>query len=1127
VGNFDYAREAWPDIATDARKAENYAFGDPRSSLFYSRRALELVVNWLFRAELELHRPYSDDLSSMLHDPAFKRLLGADLLAKANLIRTQGNRAVHRAGPLAPRDSVPIVRELFHLMVWFAARYAPDERSRPPANVEFDVESLPRPVSGTATKTQAQIASLAADLAAKDQALAEAAKASGTLEAELLVLRAEVAQAKAENTIIPDTHDYRENETRDLFIDVLLREAGWPLNAPRDLEFPVTGMPNNSQDGKGFVDYVLWGDDGLPLGVVEAKRTRKDATVGQQQAKLYADALERQFGQRPVVFYTNGYEHWLWDDEMYPPRRVQGFYTHDQLQLLVQRRSTRQRLAALPVSETIAGRHYQQRAIRKVAEAFEQRERTALLVMATGSGKTRTVIGLADLLIRANWAKRILFLADRVALVNQATNAFKQQLPNAAPVNLVTEKNTEGRVFLSTYPTMMGLIDAGEDDLRRFGPGYFDLIVIDEAHRSVYQKYGAIFEYFDAMLVGLTATPKDEVDHNTYGLFNLEDGVPTDSYELTAAIAEGYLVPPVGRSIATKFLRQGIKYEELSSGEKEQWDLLDWEDDVIPTEVDSQAVNTWLFNTDTVDKVLKTLMTDGRMVAGGDRLGKTIIFARNNRHAEFIAERFNANYPEYNGHFARIITHKITYAQSLIDNFSQTDKAPHIAISVDMLDTGIDVPDVVNLVFFKPVYSKTKYWQMVGRGTRLRPSLFGPGADSDKQDFVIFDVCQNIEFFNDDLPAAETKAVKSLKERLFDARLSLLAGIDSHVDETELSGLREGLATRLHSVVTGMTLDNFLVRPRRRAVEHFTNGANWTGMSGEDYELASNLAGLPSADDVLDTDEPAKRFDLLALRTQLGVLVGDSSFAAAKRRIQAIAVALGNERSVPAIAQELVLIEAVAGEDWWQDVTVPMLELMRTRLRGLVRLIEGTDRSIVYTNFTDTSGTAETIELKDVAVGVDRARFRDKALAFLRAHEDDAVLFKLHHGRQLTDTDLSELQRILTESGGFAQADVARAAAEADGLGLFVRSLIGLDRIAATEELSAFTGGSTLTGNQLAFVTLLVEQLTQRGVVDPRLLYEAPFTGVAPTGPDGLFTGAQVVELIASLKRIRATAEVA
>ena len=405
--------------------------------------------------------------------------------------------------------------------------------------------------------------------------------------------------------------------------------------------------------------------------------------------------------------------------------------------------------------------------------------------MATGAGKTRTVIALADVLTRANWAKRVLFLADRVALVNQAVTAFKKHLPDSSPVNLVTDKHTEGRVFVSTYPTMMGLIDdtmeGKNGGQRRFGVGHFDLIVIDEAHRSVYQKYRAIFEYFDCLLVGLTATPKDEIDHNTYGLFDLEDGVPTDAYPLDQAVADGHLVPPVAVSVPLKFQREGIKYAELSEDEQEQWDALEWTEDGTPPpdEVEAAALNQWLFNTDTVDKVLAHLMTQGQKVAGGDRLGKTIVFAKNNDHAEFIAERFNINYPHYKGEFARVVTYKTVYAQSLIDAFSIKDKAPHIAISVDMLDTGIDVPEVVNLVFFKIVRSRTKFWQMVGRGTRLCSDLFAPGEH--KKFFYVFDYCQNLEFFSQNLDATDGNASESLGTRLFKARLSLIDELDRNI----------------------------------------------------------------------------------------------------------------------------------------------------------------------------------------------------------------------------------------------------------------------------------------------------------------------------------------------------------
>ena len=478
--------------------------------------------------------------------------------------------------PIPADDALVAVRELFHVCYWLARTYGREATVR-----RLGSASMPRSCRSRRrlrSRRRSSCSSWRRALRERDEKLAVVLADRAALDEELKRLRAEVAEAKKAAAAQPDTHDYSEAETRDYFIDLLLKEAGWPLDQPRDREFEVAGMPNNQ--GKGFVDYVLWGDDGKPLGLVEAKRTRRDSRVGQQQAKLYADCLEKQFGQRPVIFYSNGYEHWLWDDANYPPRAVQGFFKKTELELLIQRRGSRKPLASAEINPAIVERFYQTRGIRRIAEAFERdHDRKALLVMATGAGKTRTVIALADLLMRCNWAKRVLFLADRVALVNQAVNAFKRHLPDAAPVNLVTEKDAEGRVFVSTYPTMMGLIDETRDGQRRFGVGHFDLVIIDEAHRSVFQKYRAIFDYFDSLLVGLTATPKDEVDRNTYGLFELENGVPTDAYSLEEAVRDGFLVPPKAVSVPLKFQREGIKYDELSEEDKDQWDALEWDDE--------------------------------------------------------------------------------------------------------------------------------------------------------------------------------------------------------------------------------------------------------------------------------------------------------------------------------------------------------------------------------------------------------------------------------------------------------------------------------------------------------------------------------------------------------------------
>ena len=1137
MGNFDFVRATLPTVYQDCARAESYLTSDPRASCIYGRRAIEELLHYLYGV-LALEEPYRSDLAARIDDPDFRLIAGDSIARKLTSIRKITNRAVHDSStkPITPDIALAVLRELFHVTIWAAFNYSP-EPSTVPTGSQFD----PGIAAKAAPLTRADVAKLAEKFSAQDDAHAKALAERDALvadrDAQISELRDQIAQAQRarEAAGVADLHDYStEADTRRVLIDETLQHAGWDASTARGstagvgIEVEVSGMPNAT--GAGFIDYVLWGADGLPLAVVEAKKTMVSPQVGEQQATLYADRLEAKYGRRPVIFLTNGIRHRLWDDAAgYPPRDVQGFYTRDELELLIARRRTRLPLEQIHVDEHIAGRAYQQRAIRAVDDVLSGKQRRALLVMATGSGKTRTVIALIDQLMRAGWVKRALFLADRTALVKQAANAFKTHLPKSSPVNLVTDRHADGRVYLSTYPTMMNLINEFSDGERRFGPGYFDLIVIDEAHRSVYAKYGAIFDWFDGMLIGLTATPKNEVDQNTYRLFQLEEGVPTDAYGLDDAIDDGYLVPPKGVALETKFLRDGIRYDDLTDEEKDEWDTLDWGDEETPVEIDSEALNRFLFNTDTVDKVIATLMTEGHKVAGGDRLGKTIIFAKNQRHAEFIRKRFDAQWPEHAGRFARVITHSVSYADTLIEDFGEPGKAPHIAISVDMLDTGIDVPDVVNLVFFKRVRSKTKFWQMIGRGTRLRPDLFGPGLD--KQDFLVFDFCGNLEFFSQNLPTAEGSTQKSLTERLFEARMGLVTAIDrdpARAATSEDAELRASTARVLREFVEGMNTDNFLVRPHRQQVDTFSAPASWNALTPEAAsEAVEHLAGLPSAN--TERDEDAKRFDLLVLRRQLAQLDGDAIAAERLRStIQQIAEALLTKTAIPSVAEQAELIEQVSSDDWWVDVTLPMLELARLRLRALVRFIDKTRRSPVYTDFRDELGEATSVDLPGTTPGMDFERFRQKAAAYLREHESHIALQRLRRNRQLTGQDLTELEAMLIAAGGQSM-HLARADAESNGLGLggFVRSLVGLDREAAIEAFARFLDGSTYTVAQVRFVNLIVDELTANGVVEPRRLYESPYTDDAPTGPDYVFPEAEVEVLVETLHEVKRRATVA
>ena len=1113
MSNFAFLQAEWPDLYQSARRVEEYIYGDPRTACFYARRTLELAVQWLYQHDPALQYPYDDNLHVLLNEPSFRQNIPSVIQSKAHLLRKEGNQAVHSHKNVEARIALNTAVELHHLLYWLARTYtANDPLALLPA--QFSDDHLPPAPLKLVKQSLVQLQALEGQLHQQDEDLRRERIENEQLRAQIAQLQAQTAVRKQANATIPDPHNYSEAQTRHNLIDVLLREAGWDLTNPNSLEYPVVGMPTTG--GKGRADYVLWGADNLPLAVVEAKKTAADARQGQQQAQLYANCLEQMHGRRPIIFYSNGYDTYLWDDTHHPPRPVQGFYTPDQLERLIQRRTTAVAdLTAVPPDERIAGRYYQKEALGRLAAHFQKRFRKGLLVMATGTGKTRTAVALVDMLLRANWAKRILFLADRTSLVKQATRAFTTHLPASAPLNLLEANSfdhiTTARVALCTYQTMLNLLEKRDSDGRALlTVGHFDLLIVDEAHRSIYHKYGGIFNYFDSLLVGLTATPKDEVDRNTYRLFELAEGVPTYAYDLETAVADGYLVPPRAYELPTKFLRQGIAYDELSDAEKLDWELIEWDDTgTIPEKVDAAALNNWLLNADTVDKILAALMEHGLKVAGGDRLGKTIIFAKNHAHAQFIAERFDANYPHYAGQFAQLVDYSVKNAQALIDDFSKPDTMPHIAVSVDMLDTGIDVPEVVNLLFFKPVRSKTKFWQMIGRGTRLCPDLLGVGED--KTHFLIFDACGNFEFFGQHPQGAGENTAVPLGQRLFTQRLNLLAELQKWqitADERNLAPLVTQLADELHATVAAMNLDNFLVRPARRFVEPFQERGRWEALSPADVaSLTRQVAPLPSQRP--EEEEGAKRFDLLIVQLQAAHWAKQTNKVAQLRgRVEDLAVhlLLPSKQTIPVVREQRPLLQAIQTEVYWHNLSLPLLEELRHDLRGLMFAVDREVRPTIQTDFEDALEMIKDHALPYVVAGVNVAQYRRKVEQFLRQHEDYWVIQKIRWGIALDEGDLAALEAFFfaAESVGGRETFEAQIGPQPD-LPRFIRSLVGLDRKAAKEKFNQFLDGSRYTPDQIQFVNFIIDQLTQNGSMSAEMLYERPFTDLHPLGVTGVF----------------------
>lgn len=1063
--NFDFLTSE-PKFKTFSRvavAAERILPIDVSASVVNCRRAMEFAIKWMYSVDSALVKPWEDKLFNLMSTEEFRDIVGKDLYIRLNFIRKKGNDAAHEGKIITREQAVLCLENLYYFMDFVACCYADSYKMG-----TFDPALLEQKPAAVPVVDKE-----------KDLKLEQLIKENAALKEQLTARREE-----QQPTYVPKPLDISEYQTRKLYIDAMLEDAGWIEGKNWVNEVELHGMPNKS--GVGYADYVLYDDAHRALAVIEAKKTCVDVSKGRQQLKLYCDIIEKQQGSRPVGFLTNGFDTKIIDNR-YPERRVAAFYSKRDLEKLFNLQKMRSSLRNVLVDRNIAGRYYQEGAIKAVCDSFGRKNRRkALLVMATGSGKTRTVIALCKVLLEQGWVKNILFLADRTSLVTQAKRSFVNLLPDLSVTNLCEEKdNFTAHCVFSTYQTMMNCIDDVHDaEGKLFTCGHFDLVICDEAHRSIYNKYRDIFNYFDAPLVGLTATPKDEIDKNTYEVFELENGVPTYGYELGQAVKDGFLVDFMSVETTLKFIQQGIVYDELSDEEKLEYEenFTD-EDGNMPESIASSALNEWLFNADTIREVLNVLMTNGLKIDYGNKIGKTIIFAKNHKHAEKILEVFGKEYPHLNG-YAKVIDNYTNYAQSAIDEFSDPNKLPQIAISVDMLDTGIDVPEVLNLVFFKKVMSKAKFWQMIGRGTRLCPALMD---GEDKEKFYIFDFCGNFEFFrmNKGKPTANMMA---LQGALFGLQFEIAYKLQDMAYQTEeLKAFRADIVSHLTEKVQELNRENFAVRQHLRYVEQFAKVENYQTLTYEDtLTVRRELAPLIMPEE----DEPtALRFDALMYGIELAYLVGKKHNRARRDLMNKVAAVAG-VANIPEIMAQQELIHTILHTDYVNNAGINEFEHIRENIRYLIKYIP----KITYRFDTDFDDTILSMDWKESDLENDDLKnYKAKAEYYVRQHQDEEVIVKLRSNIPLSEEDTVALERILWSEVGSKEDYMNELGSKP--LGEFVREIVGLDMRAAKEAFAEYLDETYLDSRQIYFVNQIIEYIVQNGVMkDLSVLQEPPFT---------------------------------
>ena len=1094
--NFDFLKkdEKFSSFADIAITAEKLYGIDTASCVFNVRRAAEFAVKWMYSVDSSLVMPYQDTFVTLINTVEFKDIVGNDIFRRIDFIRLVGNNSAHSTRNIKPEQAELALENLFYFLDFVAYCYA-DDYDEQTFNAEL-LKAEPKPVEPAPIVT--------IDI----QQLIEENKA---LKAELTSKREEQQQ-----TYVPKPLDISEFKTRKVYIDTMLIDAGWVEGKDWYNEYELAGMPNKSE--VGYADYVLFGDDGKPLAVIEAKRTCKDVAIGRQQAKLYADLLEQKFGRRPIIFLSNGFDTRIWNDKYYPEHKVSGFYSKRDLEKEFNKLTMRTHLTNVRVDDNISGRYYQKEAIKAVCRAFdEENRRKALLVMATGSGKTRTVISIVDVLLRHGWVKNVLFLADRNSLVTQAKRAFVNLLPNLSVVNLCEDKeNYNARAVFSTYQTMIHCIDSAEDEngKKLYTVGHFDLIVCDEAHRSIYNKYKDIFTYFDAHLVGLTATPRDEVDKDTYKIFELESGVPTYGYELDQAVEDKYLVPFETVETTLKLMEDGIVYDDLSDEDKEEYEnLFASEDGTMPERIDSSVLNERIFNEDTIRKVLSILMEKGIKVDYGNKIGKTIIFAKNHRHAEKIYEIFGKEYPNYSPNFCRVIDNYTNYSQSLIDEFSDPNKMPQIVVSVDMMDTGIDVPEVVNLVFFKKVMSKAKFWQMIGRGTRLCPALLD-GAD--KELFYIFDFCGNFEFFRVHKKGKNVPTTISVQQRIFNLKVNLVYKLQDLVYQTdELIAFRTSLIDELIEKIHQLNRDNFAVKQHLKFVDMYSDREKWNALTPLDIvQLEEEIAPLVLP---YEYEISAVRFDALMYAIELGYISGNTYHKGIKD-LMGKARAVATVSTIPAVKEKSEMLDKILNTDYVERADINDFETIRKEIRDIMKYIPVIEWQPYTTDFTD--DIVNMVQNPYEPTGDELYNYRAKVNYYIRQHMDNEVIAKLHTNKPLTSADIAKLEKILWSELG-TKEDYQQEYKDKP-LGELVREIVGLDINSAKEAFSKYLNDVNLDDRQIYFVNQIINYIVQNGMMKNfAVMQEAPFTNKGTL--DDVFTDTVVwMDIMKIIKSINA-----